>query len=65
MSFAQLKDQLETLEPAERRKAITFLVARENDDDQEFKRMLAEEMDNRDPANWVPWKAVRDEFADE
>ena len=53
MSLAQLKDQAAHLQPLEQRELIAFLIARQTDQDEEFKRVLAQKIDDSDPVRWV------------
>lgn len=53
MSLAQIKDQAAQLQPVEQRELIAFLIARQTEQDEEFKRPLAREIDDKDPAHWV------------
>jgi hypothetical protein len=59
MSLAQLKDELTQLPPEEQRKVIAFLLARQADEDHEFKKFAAERIDDKDPANWVELSELR------
>ena len=59
MSLAQLKDQLTQLPPEEQRKVITFLLARQAAEDDDFKQFAADRIDDKDPANWVELSELR------
>jgi hypothetical protein len=53
MSLTQLKDQAAHLPFKEQRELIAFLVSLQTDKDENFKRTLAEKIDDKNPANWV------------
>ena len=53
MSLAQLKDQATHLEIGEQRELIAFLIARQTEQDEDFKRTLAEKIDDKEPSHWV------------
>ena len=53
MSLAQLKDQATHLDPGEQRELIAFLIARQTEQDEDFKRTLAQKIDDTDPSHWV------------
>lgn len=53
MSLTQLKDEAAHLPPAEQRELIAFLVARQTEQDEEFRRALARKIDDTDPSRWV------------
>ncbi|HEV7404144.1 MAG TPA: hypothetical protein VGO11_14485 [Chthoniobacteraceae bacterium] len=63
MSFAQLKEEAANLEPRERRELMAFLAARDTAGDEEFQKLLAEELDNKDPENWFTLDAARKKYA--
>jgi hypothetical protein len=41
------------LQLAEQRELIAFLIARQTEQDQEFKETLAQKIDDADPSHWV------------
>lgn len=53
MSLAQLKDEAAHLQLDEQRELIAFLVARQTEQDEDFKRTLAKKIDDNDPSHWV------------
>ena len=53
MSLAQLKDQAVHLDIGEQRELIAFLISRQTEQDEDFKRTLAQKIDDTDPAHWV------------
>ena len=53
MSLAQLKDQAVHLDLGEQRELIAFLISRQTEQDEDFKRALAQKIDDTDPAHWV------------
>ncbi|EDY21881.1 hypothetical protein CfE428DRAFT_0006 [Chthoniobacter flavus Ellin428] len=53
MSLTQLKDEAAHLPLAEQRELIAFLVARQTEQDEEFRRELARKIDDVDPTHWV------------
>jgi hypothetical protein len=62
MSFAQLKEEAANLEPRERRELMAFLAARDMESDEEFQKLLAEELDNKDPDNWFTLDDARKRY---
>ena len=58
MSLDQLKDQATHLRGAERRELIAFLVARQTAEDEEFKKKLADKIDDSDPARWMTFEEL-------
>ena len=59
MSLAQLKDQATHLETDEQRELIAFLIARQTGQDEDFKRTLAEKIDDKNPSRWVDLDELR------
>ena len=53
MSLAQLKDQAVHLDLGEQRELIAFLISRQTEQDEDFKRTLAQKIDDTDPSHWV------------
>ncbi|MEQ1858742.1 MAG: hypothetical protein ABMA13_02270 [Chthoniobacteraceae bacterium] len=53
MSLAQLKDQAAHLHLGEQRELIAFLIARQTEQDEDFKRTLAQKIDDRDASHWA------------
>lgn len=53
MSLAQLKDQATHLDISQQRELIAFLIARQTEQDEDFKRTLAQKIDDTDPSHWV------------
>jgi hypothetical protein len=53
MSLSQLKDQATHLAVAEQRELIAYLIARQTEQDEGFKRTLAQKIDDTDLAHWV------------
>ena len=53
MSLAQLKDQATHLEIDEQRELIAFLISRQTEQDEDFKRTLTEKIGDNDPSHWV------------
>jgi hypothetical protein len=64
MSLAQLKDEAAHLQPSEQRELIAFLVARQTEQDEDFKRTLAEKIDNTDQSNWVEFDELQKRYTD-
>jgi hypothetical protein len=59
MSLAQLKDQAAHLHPVEQRELIAFLISRQTEQDEEFKRTLARKIDDKDTSHWVELDELR------
>jgi hypothetical protein len=53
MSLAQLKDQAKHLDLREQRELIAFLISRQTEQDEDFKRGLAQKIGDTDPSHWV------------
>ncbi len=53
MSLAQLKSQAADLQPVEQRELIAFLISRQTEQNEDFKRTLAQKIDDTDPSHWV------------
>ena len=64
MSLAQLKDQATHLEIDEQRELIAFLIARQTEQDEDFKRVLTEKIDDNDPSHWVELDDLRKRYSD-
>lgn len=64
MSLARLKDQAADLSLGEQRELIAFLIARQIEQDGDFKRTLAQKIDGVDPSHWVELDELRKRDAD-
>ena len=64
MSLAQLQDQAANLESTEQRKLIAFLFAQQEKNDAEFRRKLAQKIDDNDPTHWVELDELRKRYAE-
>ncbi|HEV7403034.1 MAG TPA: hypothetical protein VGO11_08920 [Chthoniobacteraceae bacterium] len=64
MSLAQIKEQLTHLPDEEQREVITFLLSRQADKDDDFKKFAANRIDDKDPANWVELSELRKRFSE-
>jgi hypothetical protein len=64
MSLAQLKDEAARLHAEEQRELIAFLIARQTAQDDDFKRTLAEKIDDKDPSHWVDLDELQKRYAD-
>ena len=64
MSLAQLKDQATLLEIDEQRELIAFLISRQTDKDEDFKRTLARKIDDTDPSHWVELNDLRKRYSE-
>jgi hypothetical protein len=53
MSLSQLKDQAAHLDIGQQRELIAFLIARQTEQDEDFKRTLGQKIDDSDPSHWV------------
>jgi hypothetical protein len=53
MSLAQIKEQATSLALGEQRELIAWLISRQTEQDEDFKRKLAEKIDDKEPAHWV------------
>ena len=64
MSLAQLKDQATQLDIGEQRELIAFLIARQTEQDDDFKRTLAQKIDDTDPSHWVELDDLRKRYSE-
>lgn len=64
MSLAQIKDQAAHLPPAEQRELIAFLISRQTEKDDDFKRALARKIDDRDPSHWIDLDDLQERFSE-
>ena len=64
MSLAQLKDQAAHLPPVEQRELIAFLIARQTEQDEEFKQGLAQKIDDADTSHWIELDELRKRYAE-
>jgi hypothetical protein len=53
MTLESLKDEVAQLSPADQRHLAAYLVALQRSKDQEFKRKLAQKIDDKNPGHWV------------
>jgi Mn-containing catalase len=64
MSLAQLKDQATHLDVGQQRELIAFLIARQTEHDEDFKRTLAQKIDDTDPSHWVELDDLQKRYRD-
>ena len=64
MSLAQLKDQAAHLELVEQRELIAFLIARQTAQDADFRRTLAEKIDDKDSAHWIELDELQKRYSE-
>jgi hypothetical protein len=64
MSLAQLKDQAAHLQPVEQRELIAFLISRQTEQDDDFKRTLAQKIDDTDASHWVELDELKKRFSE-
>ena len=64
MSLAQLKDQAAHLQPVEQRELIAFLISRQTEQDDDFKRTLAQKIDDKDASHWVELDELKKRFSE-
>ena len=64
MSLAQLKDQAAHLQLSEQRELIAFLIARQTEQDDDFKNTLAQKIDDNDPSHWIELDDLRKRYSD-
>ena len=53
MSLEQLKDQAARLQIIEQRELIAFLISKQTEQDESFKRSLTQKIDQANPSNWI------------
>ncbi|MBI4327182.1 MAG: hypothetical protein HY674_18250 [Chloroflexi bacterium] len=59
MSLDQLKDQVTQLAPQERRELMAYMVSLQTGRDDEFKKQLAQKIDDSDLTHWVELDDLR------
>jgi hypothetical protein len=64
VSLAQLKDEAAHLQLSEQRELIAFLISRQTEQDEDFKRTLARKIDDTDPSNWVELDDLRTRYSE-
>ena len=64
MSLAQLKDQATHLDAGEQRELIAYLIARQTEQDENFKHTLARKIDDTDPSHWVELDDLRKRYSE-
>ncbi len=64
MSLTQLKDQAAHLQLVEQRELIAFLVSLQTGKNEEFKRTLAQKIDDTDPARWLDLDELQKRYAE-
>jgi hypothetical protein len=64
MSLAQLKDQAAHLQLVEQRELIAFLISRQTEQDDDFKRTLAQKIDDTDASHWVELDELKKRFSE-
>ena len=64
MSLKQLKDQAVHLSLTEQRELIAFLVTRQPEYSKDFKRVLAEKIDDNDSSHWVELDDLQKRYAE-
>ncbi len=64
MSLAQLKDQAAHLQPVEQRELIAFLISRQTEQNEDFKRNLAGKIDDAEPSHWVDLDELQKRYSE-
>jgi hypothetical protein len=64
MSLTQIKDQAAHLQLSEQRELIAFLISRQTEQDEDFKRTLAQKIDDPDPSHWVDLDDLRKRYSE-
>jgi hypothetical protein len=59
MSLDQLKDQVAHLAPEAQRELMAFMVSLQTERDEQFRRRLAQKIDDSNPAHWVELDELR------
>ena len=52
------------MEIDEQRELIVFLISRQTDKDEDFKRTLARKIDDTDPSHWVELNDLRKRYSE-
>jgi hypothetical protein len=63
MSLAQLKEHAAELELREQQELIAFLIARQAEQDEDFKHLLAEKIDDHDRSDWLELDDLRKRYS--
>ncbi len=64
MSLTQLKDKAARLPSREQRELIAFLLSLQTEKDDQFKRKLADKIDDREPAHWMELNEARKRYGE-
>ena len=64
MSLAHLKDQAAHLQPSEQRELSAYLISRNTGQDEDFKRALAQKIDDGDPSHWVELDELQKRYSE-
>ncbi len=64
MSLAQLKDQAAHLPASEQRELIAYLISRQTEQDEAFRRTLAQKIDDAEPSHWVELDDLRKRYSE-
>jgi len=64
VSLTQLKQAAATLPVKKQCEIIAYLVARQTEKDDAFKRELAARIDDRDPAHWMELNDAKKRYGD-
>ncbi|MEI6781442.1 MAG: hypothetical protein WCQ21_11045 [Verrucomicrobiota bacterium] len=65
MSLTQLKQAAANLPVKKQRELIAYLVARQTERDDDFKRELATKIDDRNPARWMELNDAKKRYGDQ
>lgn len=64
MSLAQLKTQAADLQPVEQRELIAFLISRQTEQNEDFRRTLAQKIDDTDPSHSVDLDELQKRYSE-
>ncbi|MCX6927866.1 MAG: hypothetical protein NT154_32360 [Verrucomicrobia bacterium] len=64
MSLTQLKQAAANLPGKKQRELIAYLVARQTERDEAFKRELTAKIDDRNPTHWMELNDARKRYGD-
>ena len=63
VSLEHLKDEAAHLSVPEQRELIAFLIARQTEQDENFKRVLTQKIDDKDSSHWVELDELQKRYA--
>ena len=59
MSWEELIAVVRGMDAAGRQTLMSILRSLEDDSDEAYRKELARKIDDKDPANWIPWEEAK------